>query len=105
MALKFAPDINETDLPEIKKFDELRAELRSEKKRGDVEYVKQASKRLYMKWIGRPVLLMGQNRDERYPNLRWVPVGRGFTVVFEISGNDMIILNIYHQRSQHLASR
>jgi len=32
MALKFAPDINETDLPEIKKFDELRAELRSEKK-------------------------------------------------------------------------
>jgi hypothetical protein len=32
MALKFASGINETDLFEIEKFDELRAELRSEKR-------------------------------------------------------------------------
>ena len=105
MTLKFAPDVQEIDLPDIKQFDALRARIHGEKKRGDVTFVKQAAKRMYLKWIGPPVLLMGQNRYSQFPNFRWLPLGRGLTIVFEISGSDMVILNVYHQRSQHPASR
>jgi hypothetical protein len=105
MALKFAPAVNDEDLPDIQEFDEKRARFFDIPKRRDVMHLKAEAKRLYSQWKGAPSLLTGEFRDANNPTFRWVPVDRDFTIVLEIDGKDMVILNIYHQSSEHPASR
>lgn len=106
MALKLAPAVKEEDFPDIKAFDAKRAKLYKIPRKRDVTFLKSEAKRLYDEWKATPSLLTGTFRDpDNNPTFRWVPVGREFMMVLETIGNDMVILNVYHQSSEHPASR
>ena len=102
MALRWSED-SRTDLQRIHDFDAARhASGLSARLLGDRQFVRSAARRLHDGIITNPGIVPGSRRND--DEKRWLPIKRGFVIVYRASRIRVEILNVYHERELHRAS-
>lgn len=102
MALRWSEDAK-IDLARIHKFDMTRQISGSTTLKGDRKFIRETARKLHDGVTGDPAFVPGSRRDN--DEKRWWPIERGFLLVYRATRSRVEILNVYHERELHPASR